>query len=585
MAKNTPNETTDNARPTQRERLLEIVHVIREHDMLSNFIRQKNPEEIRLGFEELGPTFIKIGQILSTRPDLVSPAYTHEFSKLQDNVQIDPYSTVEQTFKEQTGQEIDDVFAEFDKDPFASASIGQTHRALLKDGTTAVVKIQHPKVQELVKTDMSLFEKAVNISKIGPEIGAVDPEEIFNEIKEALFTEINTEIEIKNGQEFYNLNNNDGVITVPRTYSEVSAQKILVTGYMPGESIKYYMQKPLSKNQQQAKQQKQERKDVAQALVRNFVKQIFVDNFFHADPHPGNILFHRLDPKDVKEQNKVAQFQRKTRGKKTTLTAEDDLPNYRITYLDFGMMGRLTPNLVDGIIQIVLALNTKDTRTIGKAILPICNRTGKVDQEKFFEELALFLQPYMQMGLGQVDVASLLFDTIGLCRDNNLQAKSEVTLLVKSFASLEGIVAELDPDMEMMDVARPFAKEYLINHFNWKKQLEDSSLDLMQSVHSLPKIPLKLEQLINLFTNGQTKLNISLKGQEALFVNFGKIVDRLVSAIILAALILGSSLLVQGSAQHPAIYKLGVVGYIISFIVIVLMVLDSLWIRFKHKNK
>lgn len=585
MAKNIPNETTDNARPTQRERLLEIVHVIREHDMLSNFIRQKNPEEIRLGFEELGPTFIKIGQILSTRPDLVSPAYTHEFSKLQDNVQIDPYSTVEQTFKEQTGQEIDDVFAEFDKDPFASASIGQTHRALLKDGTTAVVKIQHPKVQELVKTDMSLFEKAVNISKIGPEIGAVDPEEIFNEIKDALFTEINTEIEIKNGQEFYNLNNNDGVITVPRTYSEVSAQKILVTGYMPGESIKYYMQEPLSKNQQQAKQQKQERKDVAQALVRNFVKQIFVDNFFHADPHPGNILFHRLDPKDVKEQNKVAQFQRKTRGKKTTLTAEDDLPNYRITYLDFGMMGRLTPNLVDGIIQIVLALNTKDTRTIGKAILSICNRTGKVDQEKFFEELALFLQPYMQMGLGQVDVASLLFDTIGLCRDNNLQAKSEVTLLVKSFASLEGIVAELDPDMEMMDVARPFAKEYLINHFNWKKQLEDSSLDLMQSVHSLPKIPLKLEQLINLFTNGRTKLNISLKGQEALFVNFGKIVDRLVSAIILAALILGSSLLVQGSAQHPAIYKLGVVGYIISFIVIVLMVLDSLWIRFKHKNK
>ena len=502
MAKNIPNETRDNARPTQRERLLEIVHVIREHDMLSNFIRQKNPEEIRLGFEELGPTFIKIGQILSTRPDLVSPAYTHEFSKLQDNVQIDPYSTVEQTFKEQTGQEIDDVFAEFDKDPFASASIGQTHRALLKDGTTAVVKIQHPKVQELVKTDMSLFEKAVNISKIGPEIGAVDPEEIFNEIKDALFTEINTEIEIKNGQEFYNLNNNDGVITVPRTYSEVSAQKILVTGYMPGESIKYYMQEPLSKNQQQAKQQKQERKDVAQALVRNFVKQIFVDNFFHADPHPGNILFHRLDPKDVKEQNKVAQFQRKTRGKKTTLTAEDDLPNYRITYLDFGMMGRLTPNLVDGIIQIVLALNTKDTRTIGKAILSICNRTGKVDQEKFFEELALFLQPYMQMGLGQVDVASLLFDTIGLCRDNNLQAKSEVTLLVKSFASLEGIVAELDPDMEMMDVARPFAKEYLINHFNWKKQLEDSSLDLMQSVHSLPKIPLKLEQLINLFTNG-----------------------------------------------------------------------------------
>lgn len=584
MTTDIQNKSNENGRQTKRERLLEIVHVIREHDMIRNFIRQKNPREIRLGFEELGPTFIKIGQILSTRPDLVSPAYIREFSYLQDNVQIDPYRTVQRSFKKQTGKEISEVFAKFDKEPFASASIGQTHRALLKDGTSVVVKIQHPKVQELVETDMSLFKKAVDILKIGPEIGVIDPEDILNEIRNALFTEINTEIEIKNGQEFYELNNNDGIITVPRTYADLSAQKILVTSYMPGRSIKYYIQEPYSKDERIAKQQKNERKKVAEALVKNFVKQVFEDNFFHADPHPGNILFKRFDHEDIKEQNHIIQFQRKVRGKKTTLTAQDDLPDYRVTYLDFGMMGRLTPNIVDGIIQIILALNTKDTRTIGQAILSICNRTGKVDQEKFFEELGIFLQPYMQMGLGQIDLPSLLFEVISLCRNNNLQAKSEITLLVKSFASLEGIIAELDPEMEMMDVARPFAKEYLIEHFSWKKQLEDSALDVAQSVRALSKIPLKIEQLINLFTTGQTKINIALKGQETLFVNFSRIVDRLVSAIILAALILGSSLLVQGSSEHPAIYRLGVAGYIISFIVIVLMILNSLWIRFKHKK-
>lgn len=247
MTTDIQNKSNENGRQTKRERLLEIVHVIREHDMIRNFIRQKNPREIRLGFEELGPTFIKIGQILSTRPDLVSPAYIREFSYLQDNVQIDPYRTVQQSFKKQTGKEISEVFAKFDKEPFASASIGQTHRALLKDGTSVVVKIQHPKVQELVETDMSLFKKAVDILKIGPEIGVIDPEDILNEIRNALFTEINTEIEIKNGQEFYELNNNDGIITVPRTYADLSAQKILVTSYMPGRSIKYYIQEPYSK--------------------------------------------------------------------------------------------------------------------------------------------------------------------------------------------------------------------------------------------------------------------------------------------------------------------------------------------------
>lgn len=584
VAKNPPSTTTK-AVPTKRERLLEIVHVIREHDMIRNFIRQTNPREIRLGFEELGPTFIKMGQILSTRPDLVSPAYTKEFGHLQDHVPVDSYQTVASTFRQQTGQEIDDVFASFDEEPFASASIGQTHRAQLADGTEVVVKVQHPKVQELVHTDMELFKRAVDISKIGPEIGVINPEDIFNEIKNALFTEINTEIEIQNGQEFYELNHDDGIILVPQTYADFSAQKILVTSYMPGDSIKYFMQEPLSHDVQRARQQKAERKNVAEALVKNFVKQVFDDNFFHADPHPGNILFQRLDAQELQDQNHVTSFQRKIRGKKTTLTAQDDLPDYRITYLDFGMMGRLTPNLVDGIIQIILALNTKDTRAIGQAILAICNRTGHVDQEEFFVELGLFLQPYMQMGLGQVDLPDLLFEIISLCRHNNLQAKSEITLLVKAFASLEGIVAQLDPDLEMMDVARPFAKEYLLDHFSWRGQLEDSALDLAQSLRVIPKIPLKLDQLLNIFSTGQTRFNIALKGQDTLFAGLNKIIDRLITAIILAALILGSSLLVQGSAEHPAIYRLGVAGYIVSFIVIIILILATLHTRFKNRKK
>ena len=206
----------------QRNRMLEIVRIMRRHDFVRNFMKQQNPEEVRFALEELGPTFIKGGQILSTRPDLISPAFISEFKKLQDDVQIDSFESVSKTFREQTEKNISDVFDKFDEKPFASASIGQTHHAVLKNGTQVVVKVQHPKIKELVETDLTLFRQALKILKLAPEITVVDPEEILNQLQESLLNEINTEIEIKNGLEFYRLNNHDGIIEVPVVYEEYS---------------------------------------------------------------------------------------------------------------------------------------------------------------------------------------------------------------------------------------------------------------------------------------------------------------------------------------------------------------------------
>lgn len=565
------NQSKEVNHKNQRMRLLEIVRVIRAHDFIRNFLKQQHPEEIRVAFEELGPTFIKAGQLLSTRPDLVSPTFIKEFSKLQDNVPVDDFASVEKTFETQTGQKIRDVFADFTKKPFASASIGQTHQATLKDGTAVVVKIQHPQVEELVTTDLSLFNQALRLVKFVPDISVINPTEVFDEVRRSLLSEINTENEIKNGQEFYRLNNHQGIFLVPKIYPKYSTQKILVCSAMPGNSIKEFADHPLSKDAAKSVEQKKQRTYLARALVENFIKQVFVDHFFHADPHPGNILFWEIPEFSAHIPEFPYQF-------------PTNLPNYRLIYLDFGMMGRLSPNLADGIANVVLALNTKEPRSIGQALLAICNRTGEVDQEEFYDQLSIFLAPYLNSGLGEIDFSTLIYSVIKLCRQNNLQAKPEVTLLVKAFGLLEGLVAQLDPNLSLMDVARPFGKKYLRQKFNFKHEAEDTLVNLFQAAQSAPKLPIKAEKVLDLLLQGQGRMNIRYKGQDSLLNRVEQLINRLMVTIILAAIILSSSLLVQGSAGHPAIYNIGVTGYLISFVIIILLILDELRRHFKHKK-
>lgn len=578
MTEEAENEITEITHKNQRMRLLEIVRIMRKHDFIRNFLKQQHPTEIRQALEELGPTFIKAGQLLSTRPDLISPAFIKEFRKLQDDVTADSFATVEKIFAEQTGKQIDQVFIKFEKQPFASASIGQTHRAILKNGTRVVVKIQHPDVEKLVATDLALFSQALKIVKFVPDISFVDPVEVFEEVRRSLLSEINTENEIHNGTRFYQLNNHHGIFLVPRVYEEFSTQKILVNDEMPGISIKEIADQKLSQDPATAKKQQQTRTFLARALVENFIKQVFVDNFFHADPHPGNILFWKIPKFEPHIRPNLGQQLH------ARLKPQTNLPDYRLIYLDFGMMGKLTPNLADGIANVVIALNTKEPRSIGQALLTICNRTGEVDQEDFYDQLAVFLTPYLHSGLGEIDFPTFIYEIISLCRQNNLQAKPEVTLLIKAFGLLEGLVAQLDPELSMMDVARPFGRKYLRQKFNFRNDTEDALLNLLNATKALPQLPIKAEKVLDLLLQGQGRMNIRYKGQEHLLNRFEQIVNRLMVTIVLAAIILSSSLLVQGSAGHPAIYKIGVTGYLISFLIIVLLILDEMRRYFKHKK-
>lgn len=278
-------ENQQQAEIKQGTRLREIIAVMRKYHFISNFYHQRDPEAICNALQELGPTFIKLGQILSTRPDLVSADYVRALRKLQDQVTADSFASVQQSFEEATGKTIAAVFKEFDQEPFASASIGQVHHATLLDGTPVVVKVQHPAVTQLVNTDLALLRRAVKMVKYVPaNTAVVDLDRTLDEISSSLLSEINTLQEAHNGEEFYRLNNGQGIFAVPKVYPSYCAPRILVNQAMTGKSIRQLFVVTTDAEQER-------NRSLATALVRNFMKQVFVDHFFHADPHPGNILF------------------------------------------------------------------------------------------------------------------------------------------------------------------------------------------------------------------------------------------------------------------------------------------------------
>lgn len=556
-------------------RIKEIISVIRRHNALSNFSKQIHPQEVRQALEELGPTFIKIGQILSTRPDLMTPEYIHELHKLQDQVPVDDYDTVSSIYQEATGKTLEATFSSFEHKPFASASIGQVHHATLPSGENVVVKIQHPAVAQLVTIDLNLLHQAVKILRFTSESKIIDIRQVYSEIKSSLINEIDTSIEAKNGQDFYKLNNGEGIIRVPRVYPDLCAPRILVNEAMPGSSIRQYLHTdhPVS-----------ERRYIVQTLVTNFIKQIFTDRFFHADPHPGNIL---VAPTDDRHTVTSRSFHKQLGPISTQVTSKQALPPLRLIYLDFGMMGRISPLLAANLRNVVTALALRDEYDITQAVLAICNQTGPVDHNAFRQELAVFLKPFFTTNIVDLNLATILFDIVKLCRRYNLQIKSEAVTLIKAVASLESTIAQLDPNLSLLDIARPFALKEWLQQIDLHASLQDNLLLFGQSLQDVPHIPRKINHLLDTLESGQSQINLHHTGLTKFVSKLERLTNRIVIAIILAAVILGSSLLVQVSADHPYIARIGITGYCIA-LTIILGMLGRSWYdhwRKKHHRK
>ncbi len=580
------------AQTNPRSRLAEIIRVFINYNVVPNFVQQKNPEQVKKAFEELGPTFIKIGQMLSVREDLLSSAFTQTFKTLQDSVPSDTFSTVKKTIETELSLSVSDIFDDFSKSPFASASMGQAHRAKLKSGDAVVVKIQHPNIAEEIRLDLQLFERAIPLIKYIPETSVVDLKGVLQEVKRSLINEMDFLKESQNGEQFYQKNNGWKEIRSPKIYDAFCSKKVIVMEEMSGKNLNHLMN---AENGTETFitgiQNKQLKQEVAKLLVENFMKQVFDDGFFHADPHPGNLLFHVL----TKEEQTRARRTTETVHEKefgpfafrASTSIENPVAPYTVNYIDFGMMGHLSAGLRQKLTQAVLALYTKDAYRIEKAVLRLCQQEGLFDESRFHQELTSFLEQYYDSPIDEINLQEVFAQVVMICHQNNLQFDRDITLLLKAFGTLEGVIRVLDPEVSLMEIASPFSQHYFLTHLDVEDTLKQSGLDLLEGMKAVPKIPQQLHHLLEMWTSGQGKVNLELKKQDKLLNRIESMINRLVFGMILAALIVGSSLLVQAAPVENAevVSLLGIFTYAIAAFVIIFLAIDALIQMYKKRKK
>ena len=580
------------AQTNPRSRLAEIIRVFINYNVVPNFVQQKNPEQVKKAFEELGPTFIKIGQMLSVREDLLSSAFTQTFKTLQDSVPSDTFSTVKRTIETELSLSVSDIFDDFSKSPFASASMGQAHRAKLKNGDSVVVKIQHPNIAEEIRLDLQLFERAIPLIKYIPETSVVDLKGVLQEVKRSLINEMDFLKESQNGEQFYQKNNGWKEIRSPKIYDAFCSKKVIVMEEMSGKNLNHLMN---AENKTETFitgiQNKQLKQEVAKLLVENFMKQVFDDGFFHADPHPGNLLFHVLTKEEQTQASRKTEIvHEKEFGSfafRASTSTEDPVAPYTINYIDFGMMGHLSAGLRQKLTQAVLALYTKDAYRIEKAVLRLCQQEGLFDESRFHQELTSFLEQYYDSPIDEINLQEVFAQVVMICHQNNLQFDRDITLLLKAFGTLEGVIRVLDPEVSLMEVASPFAQHYFLTHLDVEDTLKQSGLDLLEGMKAAPKIPQQLHHLLEMWTSGQGKVNLELKKQDKLLSRIESMINRLVFGMILAALIVGSSLLVQAAPVENAevVSLLGIFTYAIAAFVIIFLAIDALIQMYKKRKK
>ncbi len=480
-------------------------------------------ERIRMVLEELGPTFIKFGQIMSNRPDILPEPLLIELEKLQDSVPPMPNEEAEKMIEQELGKPISELFNNFQKNPVASASIAQVHQAELKSGENVAVKVQRSGIQKIIETDLEImFHLSLLMEKHIKEMDILNPVEIVKEFERSIRKEIDFNIEASHIERFARNFQTDMTIYVPEVYRDFSTKNILTMEFIEG--IKVSDLKAL-------KEAKINSLIVAEQGCDLILKQIFEHGFFHADPHPGNILI---------------------------------LKDNITCFLDFGMMGTLLPKHQDYLGNIILGVVNKDSKKITETLLRLTGTYNIENRDQLEYRVSALVNQYTYIPFKEIKVGEFLNKLFKMLIDFKLRLPSDFYLLSKALITIEGVGTKLDPDFDMVAHIEPFAKDLL------KKRLDPVKLakDLYSSVAEfrllIKDFPFEIREIIRQIKTGKLKVEFKHKGLEPMLIKHDQISNRIAFSIVLASLIIGSSLIVL--SKIPPLWKgipiIGIVGYI-----------------------
>lgn len=481
---------------------------------------KNDPENLRLVFEELGPTFIKIGQILSTRPDILPIEYINELVKLQDSAPPFPFETVKEIIETDLKKPIDEIFKEIDPEPVASASVAQVHDAVLLDGKKVIIKVQRPDIEDQLLEDIGILIRIVRRAPNTLRDVLLDPVEALEEILETTKIELDFRNEVDAMLRFKQENQDIRCISIPEVYKEISTKRIVVQEKIDG--IKITEKTELEK-------EGYDTDDIGRKLILSYLYQLFNKGFFHGDPHPGNLIISKQ----------------------------------KIYFIDFGIMGYLSSKSKNAINDLLDAMVKKDIGQLVNVVLSLAQQKGPVDKNKLYEDIEYIIHYYLQTSLRNIQVSMLFMDLFDAARKNNLKLPKEFTTLLKSLLILEGVLSKLAPDLSIMEISRDYLKEDQVVKFKPEFTLNSLALNGYTLIKDSLRIPTSISTILDNFISGRGKIKVDITNLNDRWKDFNKMVNRVVFALVVSAIIIASALIIRsgGGANINGLSIVGILGF------------------------
>ena len=483
---------------------------------------------LREMLDELGPTFVKFGQLLSTRPDVVPPDIIAELRSLQDDVRPFAYEDVEKTIEEELGQTVERLFTEFDPQPLAAASIGQVHRATLPNGRLVAVKVQRPNAPRQIEADLSLMYQAARLAKERIRaLDFIDANEIVDEFARSIRQELDYRLEARNADAFHKDFAGHPHVLVPRVYWTYTRSRVLTLEYLEGVQLADLELDAWSLEQ---------RRHLAYLITETWMTMIFRNGFFHADPHPANILV--LSPE-------------------------------RIGLVDFGLTGKLTDDDMSKLTRLFIDAASENIEVLPKRLADLGVRYPKEREEEFVEALRELYYRYYGASLQEIDPIQVIREAFGLIYSMNLRLPTRFVMLDKAIATLGSVGIELYPDFNVFEVAKPYARDLMLERFTPRRMALRARREGWKLTQMAVELPYQIHETLEQVRDGQIEVGFVHKGLDELMAKLDTLFNRLVIALVVTGGLIGSSLIGIFAKNGPhllGLHVVSVLGFFLSSI-------------------
>ena len=521
------------------ERFREIRNVLRKNQIA----RGVSPEKLRVILEDLGPTYIKLGQIMSLHSDILPKAYCDELLKLNSDVTPMPFEDVEDVINQSYGQNWKELFQSIEETPLGSASIAQVHRARLKNGEEVIIKVERKGIYDTMARDIGLMHRLV---KLMPSVGdfkdLVDLDMVLDELWFVAQEEMDFLKEAANMDEFARNNSSIRYVAAPKVYHEYSTGHVLVMEYIDGYGID---------DMEDLRNNGYDMDEIGAKYVNNFIKQVIEDGFFHADPHPGNVKIR----------------------------------DGKIVWIDMGMMGRLSEKDRRTMIKGVRGIAMHDISMVENAVLEIGEFRGKPDRKKLYQDLKKFIAEYGTTSMGGLDVATAIEELVEIMKQNRISLPHGVSMLCRGLTHVQGVLAAISPDINMMQIALNRYTEEFLKNVDWKNEIQKQARVLYRSASKGAEIPGLMTDILKEHLEGQSSINIDLHSSAELTNVISSAIRNLMIGLCVAALLIASSVIctTDMSPKVLGIPVLGFAGYAFAMVVSISMTIRYLWSKRKKK--